>query len=1062
MPDVVVDLFKFVTVRAAGTVTRENLRVVRDARLGQPAVEGQIPDMALDVVNYEKSVGAKRLHELISEYGANAGSPQQVIEANQMIALVVAGDPTVTTETGLAHVDAVAAVLDRLSSATPVDDIVAAVDVAWPFPGEGETSWRAYVDRPADDPEVADDRPSLERDLGALFDRLYLALVAKRQLPLNLEHLIGGLRALGLLRFLAAEGPWDPADVAAVLGATPAIHRLVTSLVAYYHPFNPIKPVGIGDLLVVKQFLRRYEPGEVAHIENVLDGESKVRRLNRVDQVDELLSVVEDTSSVEEREIASSQRFELKSETEATIQSDLSVQVSGQVSGRYGTVEYAANAGVSYSTASTDSRRGANNFAKDVVDRSLSRIQTTVREERSSRRLSRTEELNRHELTNDSGTNLAGIYRWVDKVYRAQVFNYGKRLMFEFVIPEPAAFALSVFEHERQQEERPDIPQEPSRPNLDIATISSATVSTYGQIYNLSGLDPEPPPEDTIAVAIPLTGLENQQASAHERQFTLPEGYAVTEATIEGDWDGQHKDEHGIRVSIGGRTARATDEGRIHMEFAPQTLTFSPPLIGSITAVVFAFRIKAAGLSIALKIKRTDKHYRKWQLSVYQAIMDAYTEAYREYLNAVAGYESKLQGYKISQGVTIKGRNPRINQELIRTELRKSCLSMIALQFDAEKTDDIVFDAMQTRTEMLPVEALVKTTTQTVTTTTPQPDTTVTVTTTSTREDVTISDSPVTMPAIDVPEAVSDGRMVQFLEQAFEWQQINYVLYPYFWGKLPGKWYDAQKYYDEVDPLFARFLQAGAARVLVAVRPGFEGAVQHYLYTREPWNGGPVPDIDDPLYLAIHAELRDQQDDLNNATPYGDSWTVVVPTPLLYLQSDATLPIFESADDGTGNSNADGRSRLWTGTARPKALTSLPTGQTAWIDWPAAARWQVPVPEWATEVDFHFMINPQVAGGDAFGELRLDIGGVPTAPTAFDVNYEADERRGPEQGVFLAGGTQHLPPEVRGKQVTVKMQAHMLDPAKHSGRLDASSRSHIYGQMNFKRPATETPLPPPR
>lgn len=897
MAEATVDLFKFVTVRAPGVVAERDAGVIRDGRLGPPAGEGQVPDIGRDRSNYAASPAATAIYELIVEHGAEASTPQAVIEANQEIANVAAADPGLTTETDMPYVDAVAVVLGSIPAGTRIADIVQAITAAWPFPAEAGTSWQEYVMRAPEDVDADGDHPSLEQDLGAIFDRLYAALVAKRQLPLNLEHLIRGLRALALMRFLAAPGLKDPADVAAALTASPAIHRLITSLVAYYHPFNPIKPVGIADLLVVKQFLCRYEPGEIAHIENLIDGESKIRKLRRVDQTDELVSVIEDTTSVEEREQSTSQRFELKSETESTIQSDLSAQLSGQVSGRYGVVEYSANAGVSYSTSSSDSRRGANNFAKDVVDRSLSRIQTTVRQERASRRLTRIDELDRHELKNSTGGNIAGVYRWVDKVYRAQVYNYGKRLMFEFIIPEPAAFALSVFEHTRQQQRRPDIPQEPSRPDLDIAAISAATVSAYGKIYNLSGLGPEPPPEETIAVAIPLTGLENQQASAHERQFTLPEGYAAVSATIQGDWDGHSKSEHGIRVSIGGKTARATGVKDIHMRFDATTLDFTPALIGDITAVVFAYRIKAAGLSIALKIRRTDSHYHKWQLSVYQAIMDAYTEAHREYRDALSEYESRLQGYEISQGVTIRGRNLRINQELIRTELRKSCLSMISLQFDADKTNDIVFDAMQTRDEALPVEALVTTKSETVTTTTPSPGTTVTVTTTSTREDVTVADMAVKMPAIDVPEAVSDGRTVQFLEQAFEWQQISYVFYPYFWGKLPGKWYDAQKYYDEIDPLFARFLQAGAARVLVPVRPGFEGAVQHYLYTREPWNGGPVPDIDDPLYLAVHAELRDQQDDLNNAVPYGDSWSVVVPTPLVWLQADATLPTFDCGED---------------------------------------------------------------------------------------------------------------------------------------------------------------------
>jgi hypothetical protein len=67
----------------------------------------------------------------------------------------------------------------------------------------------------------------------------------------------------------------------------------------------------------------------------------------------------------------------------------------------------------------------------------------------------------------------------VDSVYDAQVYNYGKRLMYEFVIPEPAAFVLSVFEHERELAGRPDIPRAPPRPEPDVNTISAATVSTW-------------------------------------------------------------------------------------------------------------------------------------------------------------------------------------------------------------------------------------------------------------------------------------------------------------------------------------------------------------------------------------------------------------------------------------------------------------------------------------------------------------------------------------------------------------------------------------------------------
>ena len=278
--------------------------------------------------------------------------------------------------------------------------------------------------------------------------------------------------------------------------------------------------------------------------------------------------------------------------------------------------------------------------------------------------------------------------------------------------------------------------------------------------------------------------------------------------------------------------------------------------------------------------------------------MAAYEIKEREYQALLTEYEDKQAAYRASKGIVIQGRNPRINQEIIRTELKKSCLSLIARQFDTERKGEIFFNAIAQREEMIRQESVVRTEVETTTITTPEPGKQVTVTTKTIGEEIKDLPTKILIPAIDLKEVEEESPIIQFLEQAFEWQQITYVLYPYFWGKLPEKWFDAQRYYDEADPLFGKFLQAGAARTLVAVRPGFEPAVSYYLRCRRPWSGGAAPTIDDPLYLAIHEELREQQDDLNGASPYGDPWEVVVPTSLVDLQADAELPAFDCNVEG--------------------------------------------------------------------------------------------------------------------------------------------------------------------
>ncbi len=143
-------------------------------------------------------------------------------------------------------------------------------------------------------------------------------------------------------------------------------------------------------------------------------------------------------------------------------------------------------------------------------------------------------------------------------------------------------------------------------------------------------------------------------------------------------------------------------------------------------------------------------------------------------------------------------------------------------------------------------------------------------------------------PEVDFGEARDEGVVVQFFEQAFEWPQMTYTFYPYFWGRKP-RWVTTSQL-DDPDPQFAAFLQAGAARVLVPVRPGFEDAALHFLATGNVWNGGPVPQVGDELYLSLAREITEAQNAAAGGDPVGKPWEVRVPTSLVWLQPGPELP----------------------------------------------------------------------------------------------------------------------------------------------------------------------------
>ena len=64
------------------------------------------------------------------------------------------------------------------------------------------------------------------------------------------------------------------------------------------------------------------------------------------------------------------------------------------------------------------------------------------------------------------------------------------------------------------------------------------------------------------------------------------------------------------------------------------------------------------------------------------------------------------------------------------------------------------------------------------------------------------------------------GDLIKFLQNAIEWENMLYILYPYYWGS-ENNW-ELKKYLQHPDPLHKIFLRSGFARVVFTIRPGFE------------------------------------------------------------------------------------------------------------------------------------------------------------------------------------------------------------------------------------------------
>ncbi|PSD43755.1 hypothetical protein C7E23_14145 [Elizabethkingia anophelis] len=90
-------------------------------------------------------------------------------------------------------------------------------------------------------------------------------------------------------------------------------------------------------------------------------------------------------------------------------------------------------------TSKEDATRQAVAKSQEITTRAMDRVVSKVSEERVSKIIQEFTENNVHEFDNRNGSkHITGVYRWVDKKMKNQIFNYGKRMMLEFMIPQPA------------------------------------------------------------------------------------------------------------------------------------------------------------------------------------------------------------------------------------------------------------------------------------------------------------------------------------------------------------------------------------------------------------------------------------------------------------------------------------------------------------------------------------------------------------------------------------------------------------------------------------------------
>lgn len=607
--------------------------------------------------------------------------------------------------------------------------------------------------------------------------------------------------------------------------------------------YGQIKNIRISELLLTRQTLKAYEGGEIAHIENVLKGESKARTHTRSKRSVLEQFTQQEQSREDKYETSTTERYEVKKEVSREFEEKMKVHAETSLSIRGNPVTFSASGSFDWEQNKKEGRSVASKYAKDVVDKAVNNISQRVVGRTTATLIQEIIDENKHAFENIGGDNhVAGVYQWLNKVYEAQVYNYGWRVMLNLNIPDPSAFLRYAHENSSQNNGLDNIDPPPEF-DIKPSDINRFNYPELVALYKASDVNPPDPYTKVVSKTFSLkddewNGKEKFIFFTEGMEFEIPAGYRAMEAHI--NWTASRtQDDFWVDVFVGDKKFHGTrrDGGRssnLLLGEVDRHLNNTGDE-GSIPIALQGAYVNAVTVTVYIVCRRTLANERQWSLETYEKLFAAYQERYREYEDKL----SMLQ--EMPKLAKIVGRNPQQNKRIIQDEIKKHCISLVG----ENRFEHL--DAMIDSGDEGPFE-------------------------------------------IDFDEAMHEGNYVNFFEEAFEWEHINYKFYPYFWNNKQ-QWV-SRVLQSNNDPHFEAFIKAGYAGVLLPIRPGYERAVLYFMETGLIWNGeGEPPMVTTELYSGVLEEIQDRPTgEFDAPLAFGQPWTIKVPTSLVKLRANDDLP----------------------------------------------------------------------------------------------------------------------------------------------------------------------------
>lgn len=429
-----------------------------------------------------------------------------------------------------------------------------------------------------------------------------------------------------------------------------------TSIMVHAHGCYLKYPVQVADLRIVEQQTVGYLPAEIAHINNTQRGEKNTRVTRRLKKVESFESIITDIETTHETDTQSTERFSIENDAYEVQQEENSWNVNATVSGTYGPISATVNGGYSGNSLEISGNNSSQQYAKEIFTRVVDRVSNRVRVERSLKTIEEFEETVTHEIDNSKEETKSYIYRWLNKLVRGTLKNYGKRLIFEINVAHPSSYFISRMIKEKPQLNIPDDPRELTIGGVKFnpQMIDQNNYLALGTVYKTKL---EAPPEQKIIVSEAFGATSGSVVV--NKLLPIKKGYACKYAIVTNTygigWPGGHQ----LRIIIG--NAAYAHYSNSEDFWVPRTFW----LVDEKENLPVSIFQGVAGyiMNIEVHCDLTPEALSEWQTKAYYDLLDAYDK-----LKAQA--DAKLNEFDPNA----PGLPPEKKRDVIRTELKKEAI----------------------------------------------------------------------------------------------------------------------------------------------------------------------------------------------------------------------------------------------------------------------------------------------------------------------------------------------------------------------------------------------------